>query len=135
VASIRKEAVIRARPEVVWSALRDIGALHERLAPGFVTAVKLEPGARIVTFRNGLVAKELIVDIDDRARRLVWAVVDGQPTHHNASAQVFPEHENRSRLVWVADVLPDEVVPGMAAMMDEGLDVIRRTLERTAAAA
>jgi hypothetical protein len=33
VASIRKEIVINARSEEVWDAIRDIGALHTRLAP------------------------------------------------------------------------------------------------------
>ena len=72
-------------------ALRDVGAVHTRLAPGFVTDVRLEDGARIVTFGNGMVARELIVDVDDDARRVAWSVVGGRMTHHNASAQVFPE--------------------------------------------
>jgi carbon monoxide dehydrogenase subunit G len=130
VASIYREIRIDADPETVWDALRDVGALHQRLAPGFVTDVHLEEGARVVTFGNGLVARELIVDLDDRARRLVWSVVGGRMTHHNASAQVFPEGEGRSRFVWIADLLPHEVAPAIAAMMDQGLAVIKRTLEK-----
>jgi carbon monoxide dehydrogenase subunit G len=130
VASIYREIRIDADPETVWDALRDVGALHQRLAPGFVTDVHLEEGARVVTFGNGLVARELIIDIDDRARRLVWSVVGGRMTHHNASAQVFPEAEGRSRFVWIADLLPHEVAPAIAAMMDQGLAVIKRTLEK-----
>jgi carbon monoxide dehydrogenase subunit G len=128
-ASIHREVRIQADPETVWDALRDVGAIHQRLAPGFVTDVRLEEGARVVTFGNGLVARELIVDVDDQARRLVWSVVGGRMTHHNASAQVFPDDEGRSRFVWIADVLPHEVAPGIAAMMDQGLAVIKRTLE------
>ena len=90
-ASIHREVRIQADADAVWDALRDVGALHQRLAPGFVTEVRLEAGARIVTFGNGIVARELIVDVDDKARRLVWSVVGGSMTHHNASAQVFPE--------------------------------------------
>jgi len=82
-----------------------------------------------VTFGNGLVARELIVDVDDTARRLAWAVVGGQMKHHNASAQVFPDSEGHSRFVWIADLLPHEVAPGVAAMMEQGLAVIKRTLE------
>jgi carbon monoxide dehydrogenase subunit G len=130
VASIHREVRIEADPETVWDALRDVGALHKRLAPGFVTDVRLEDGARVVTFGNGLVARELIVDLDDRARRLVWSAVGGRMTHHNASAQVFPEGEGHSRLVWIADLLPHEVAPAVAAMMDQGLAVIKRTLEK-----
>jgi carbon monoxide dehydrogenase subunit G len=129
-ASIHREIGIEADTDIVWAALRDVGALHQRLAPGFVTDVRLEEGARVVTFGNGLVARELIVDLDDRARRLVWSVVGGRMTHHNASAQVFPDGEGRSRFVWIADLLPHEVAPAIAAMMDQGLAVIKRTLEK-----
>jgi carbon monoxide dehydrogenase subunit G len=130
VASIHREIRIHTDPDTVWDALRDVGALHRRLAPGFVTDVRLEDGARVVTFGNGLVARELIVDVDDEARRLAWSVVGGRMTHHNASAQVFPDGESGSRFVWIADLLPHEVAPGVAAMMDQGLAVIKQTLER-----
>lgn len=129
-ASIRREVLVRARPETVWAALRDVGAIHQRLAPGFVTDVRLEDGARVVTFGNGLVVRELIVDVDDDARRVVWAAVGGPLTHHNASAQVFDDGAGQSRFVWIADLLPDERAPVVAAMMDEGLAAIKRTLER-----
>ena len=130
-ASIRKEIVIGARPEKVWDAIRDVGALHERLVPGFVVATRLEEGARVVTFGNGVVARELIVDLDDAARRLAWAVV-GSPrlTHHNASVQVFADGEHRSRVVWIADVLPNEIAGYMAGLLDQGLAVMQKTLER-----
>src|SRR6185436_13990735 len=106
-ASIRREVHIDVSPEAAWDALRDIGALHTRLVPGFVTDVKLEEGARVVTFGNGLVARELIVDIDEENRRLVWSVVGGRMTHHNASAQVFPDGATGCRFVWIADLLPN----------------------------
>src|SRR4051794_12571206 len=132
-ASIRKEIAIAARAGYVWDALRDIGALHTRLVPGFVVDTKLEPGARIVTFGNGVVARELIVTLDDNERRLVWSVVGGHLTHHNASAQVFDDGAKRCKFVWIADVLPDDAAPQVAAMMEQGMRVIQATLERTAA--
>jgi hypothetical protein len=70
-ATIRSELKTRAPASDVWAAIRDIGALHTRLVPGFVTDTKLEPGARIVTFFNGMVLREPIVTLDDEARRLV----------------------------------------------------------------
>ena len=130
-ASIRKEILIDARPETIWDAIRDVGALHERLVPGFVIDTRLEEGARIVTFGNGMVARELIVDLDDAARRLVWAVVASpRLTHHNASVQVFADGERRSRVVWIADVLPNEIAGYMAGLLDQGLGVMKKTLER-----
>jgi carbon monoxide dehydrogenase subunit G len=130
-ASIRKEIVIEASPKRVWDAVRDVGAVHERLAPGFVVDTRLEAGARVVTFANGLVARELIVDVDDEARRLAWAVV-GSPrlTHHNASMQVFDDGDRGSRVVWIADLLPNEIAGTIAAMIEEGLGAMKKTLER-----
>jgi hypothetical protein len=87
-ASIRKEILVDNRPERVWDALRDVGALPTRVVPGFVTDTRLEEGARIVTFGNGMVVRELIVDVDDEARRVVWSAVGSPFTHHNASVQV-----------------------------------------------
>ena len=128
-ASIHREVTIRTDPDAAWSALRDVGALHTRLAVGFVTDVRMEPGARVVTFANGVVARELIVAVDDADRRVAWAVVGGAMTHHNASAQVFADGTGGTRFVWIADLLPDEMAPGVAAMMDEALAAITRTLE------
>jgi hypothetical protein len=130
-ASIRKEVHIDARPETAWAALRDVGALHTRLVPGFVTETKLEDGARIVTFADGMVARELIVTIDDDERRVVWSVVGGPMTHHNASAQVLANGASGCRFVWIADLLPDEVAPRIAGLMEQGIGVIEETLERT----
>lgn len=103
-ASIRREMVIEAPPNDVWPFVM-LGALHTRLVPGFVVDTRLEDGARVVTFGNGLVARELIVDIDDGARELVWAVV-GSPrlAYHNASVQVYDAGKGRSGFVWIADL-------------------------------
>ena len=129
-ASIRKEIVINARPEKIWDAVRDVGAIHTRLAPGFVVDTRLEEGARVVTFGNGLVARELIVDRDDEARRLAWSVV-GSPrlTHHNASLQVIENGHSGSRVVWVADLLPNEAEPAIRGMIEQGMAVMKKTLE------
>lgn len=130
--SIHKEIKIKARPEKVWDALRDVGALHTRLAPGFVTDTRLEGDARIVTFANGMVARELIVDVDDARRRVVWAIAGGSFQHHNGVAQVFDEGESGSRFVWTADLLPHDLAGSVGAMMEQGLRVIKQTMERTA---
>ena len=41
-ASIRKEILIDASPQDVWEAVRDWGALHERLVPGFAVDTRLD---------------------------------------------------------------------------------------------
>jgi carbon monoxide dehydrogenase subunit G len=129
-ATIHKEMLIDAAPAAVWVAIRDVGAVHRRLTPGFVVDTRLDGDARIVTFANGLVARELIVDIDDQARRLAYAVTGGRATHHNASFQVFAEDENRSRLVWITDLLPNDIAGLVGAMVEHGADIMKQTLER-----
>ncbi len=127
-ASIRKEIPIDARPDDVWAAIREVGAVHQRLAPGFVTDTRMDgEAARVVTFANGLVVRELIVDVDDAARRLAYTAVGGRSTHHNASFQVLPDGEG-TRLVWLADVLPHEVAKPIGEMMEQGARVMQRTL-------
>ena len=130
-ASIRKEIASTASPDDVWAALRDVGALHTRVAPGFVVDTRLEPGARIVTFGNGMVVRELIVAIDDEARRLVWSAISERLTHHNASAQVFPgAGGSGSKVVWIADLLPNEARDTIDLMMEQGMGVMKTTLDR-----
>jgi len=129
-ASIRKEIPLGAPAAEVWDAVRDVGALHTRLVPGFVTDTKLEPGARILTFANGMVAKELIVDLDDATRRLVWSAVGGRLSHHNASAQVFPDGDAHSRLVWTADFLPNELAGDICMMMDHGAAAMEKVFAK-----
>jgi hypothetical protein len=129
VASIRKETSINARPEDVWEALRDWGALHERLVPGFVVDTRLDGDDRIVTFFNGAVVREVLVDLDDEERRLVWSVVDGPYTHYNAAAQVLDDGDGRARFVWVADLLPDERGATTGEFMERGTRVVKETLE------
>ena len=129
-ATVRKTISTTASPDAAWSALRDIGALHTRLVPGFVVDTKLEPGARIVTFGNGMVVRELIVTLDDDARRVVWSAVGGSLTHHNASAQVATGPSGETTIVWIADFLPNEAAPTIEGMMDQGMAVMKKTLDR-----
>jgi hypothetical protein len=129
-AMICKEIVIRVDAATVRDAVRDIGALHTRLVPGFVTNTQLESGARLVTFGNGQVVRELIVDIDDYERRLAWAIVDSPLQHYSASAQIFGNDPHSCRFVWIANVLPNEVAETVAAMIDKGLGAAKANLER-----
>jgi carbon monoxide dehydrogenase subunit G len=131
-ASIHREVTIDAPAELVWDALRDVGKIHERLAPGFVTDVRMEDGARVVRFGNGMLVRERIVDLDEAGRRLAWSATGGPLAHHNASAQVFAEGPDRCRFVWIADLLPHGIAPAIAAMIEQGLATVKRTLEAAA---
>jgi carbon monoxide dehydrogenase subunit G len=128
-ATIIKEILIDARPDDVWDAVRDFGEVHKRLVPGFVTDCRLDGDARVVTFFNGLVAREPLVGVDDGARRLAYAAVGGRATHYNASVQVFAEGAGRTRFIWIIDLLPNELAAPIGAMAEQGIGVIKRTLE------
>lgn len=128
-ATIRKEITTTAKPDQVWAAIQDIGALHTRLVPGFVVDTRLEPGARIVTFANGITVRERIVTIDDQAKRLVWSVVSERFTHHNGSLQVFVNADGETNVVWIADLLPDEAAGMSSQIMDHGMSAMKTALD------
>ena len=127
-ASIHQEISLGSSAEAVWDVVRDVGAVHTRFAPGFVVDVVMEEGARMVTFANGMVARELIVDVDEAARRLAYSVRIERLSHHNASFQVLPDGGG-SRLVWIADVLPHEAASNIGAMMAEGLVAAKAAMD------
>jgi polyketide cyclase/dehydrase/lipid transport protein len=127
-ASIHKDIIIDASVNEVWDAVRDFGAVHQRLVPGFVIDARLEGEARIVTFHNGTVARELLVDCDDARRRLVYAIVNERVSHYNASVQVFADGQTQARLSWVVDVLPNEIAPYIAGQMDLAVLAMRNKL-------
>jgi carbon monoxide dehydrogenase subunit G len=129
-ATIHQEIEIERSAEFVWEAIRDVGAIHKRLVPGFVVDCKLDGDARIVTFANGMVARELIVSVDDETRRHSWSVRGEQLIHHNASAQVFPDGQDKCRVVWIADLLPNELAPTIGDMIEKALQTMKQTLER-----
>ena len=128
-ATLRRQIAIDKGAATVWSAVRDFGAVHTRVAPGFLTRLEIDKGDRVVTFFNGLVARERLVTLDDEDCRLVYAVVEGRPSHYNAAVQVFPEGEGRSRVVWTIDLLPDELAPAIGAMMDHAAGFMKKTLD------
>jgi hypothetical protein len=134
-ASIHKEILIDADPEHVWDAIRDVGAIHTRLAQQFVLETRIDGNSRLVTFAGGAVVRERIVDVDTRARRLAYSVVEWRATHHNASIQVFAAGGTRSRVVWIADLLPDDLTELVGGMMDQGCAAMKRTLEESSATA
>ena len=129
-ACIHREVLIAVDPARAWDALRDWGALHERLAPGFIRDVRLDGEDRIVTFDTGAVLREVLVDRDEERRRLAWTIVDGPYTHHHGVAEVHDAGHGRTRFVWITDLLPEELAAPTAQSMDRGLAAIRATLER-----
>jgi hypothetical protein len=133
-ASIHKDIPIDASPDVVWAAVRDFGNPHQRLVPGFVLDARLDGEARIVSFANGTVARELLVDCDDARRRLVYAVISERLKQHSASVQILADGDTRSRLIWIVDILPNEIAPYIDGQMDQAALAMQKALGRKAAA-
>jgi carbon monoxide dehydrogenase subunit G len=129
--SVRKEILVNASPEKVWDAVRDVAAVHKRLTPGLVDAVKLEGDVRTLTFPNGATARELIVSIDDEKHRLAYAVIEGRMPliHHHATFQVFPGEGNQTRLIWTTDFLPHTLESEIRARVDRGAIIMKQALE------
>ena len=131
-ASVHKEFTINAAPAVVWAAIRDFGGVM-RLVPGFLTDCHLEneQGAivRVVTFWNGRVAREFLVDLDDVRKRLVYAEPGGSFITRSAAVQVFEEGETASRVTWTIDLLPDAFAAPMSINMDKASAAMRQSLE------
>ena len=128
--TLRKNIDIDAPAAHVWDVVRDVGAIHTRFAPGFVTDTRLEPGARIVTFANGLQVRELIVDVNEDLRRLAYSARSENFEHHSASFEVVPLSASRTRLIWTTDVLPVAAADLIRPMIEQGSIVIQRTLSK-----
>src|SRR4051794_1614230 len=102
-ASIQLDIDVATSPEAAWDAVRDFGAVHQRLVPGFLTDSRLDGDDRLVTFFAGAVARERLVSVDDARRRLVYSVVDSPlgATHHQASVEVVDR--DGTVLRWITD--------------------------------
>jgi hypothetical protein len=125
-ATLRQDITLDIDPAAAWDALKDFGALHERLVKGFVTACESNGRERVITFFNGLVLTELLVGINEEQRRLTYAIVDGF-THYQGTAQIVGDGPG-CRFVWDVDLLPDERADDVATMMAAGAAAIRRTV-------
>lgn len=126
--TLHKEILLDVSAGLVWDAVREVGALHTRLVPGFVRDTRLEGEARVVTFDNGMVVREPIISVDDARRRMAWTAAGGRTTHYNAALEVFSEAAG-CRVVWTIDLLPHELAAAVGAMQDRGLAAMQRTFE------
>ncbi|MCU7722626.1 SRPBCC family protein [Actinoplanes sp. KI2] len=131
-ATVSVEAFIEAPARQVWDAVADVGAVHRRLLPGRVAAARVEGDVRILTMPDGTQVRELILAVDHDIRRMAYTVTDGQRlplTYHHAAFQVF-EDGDRSRLVWLTDVLPHAMADVVRGRVERGIQEIKEILER-----
>ncbi len=133
-ASIRTEFVINVNAARVWQVIGDWADGPLRMARGLVVSSDAEGTMRVVTFANGMIARERMVSRDDEDRRIVYSMVGDtvRPEHDNAVMQIAPDGADRCRFIWTRDVLPDELAESLRAGMEEAGTVITRTLEEDA---
>jgi hypothetical protein len=126
--SLHKDIAIHAPAASVWDAVRDFGRPHERITPGVLTDSTFDGSVRTVTFANGFAVSERLVDLDDDAMRVAYTVVDGPFEHHHATMLVVAVGPTTSRLEWTTDLLPDDVAPMVAELVEAGSKAMQQTL-------
>ena len=133
-ASIRTEFLIGVDAAGVWQVIGDWADGPVRMARGLVVSSNPEGTVRVVTFANGMIARERLVTREDDARRIVYSMVGDtvRPEHDNAVMQIVPDGTDRCRFIWTRDILPDELAGPFRASMEQAGAVIKRTLEEDA---
>ena len=132
-ASIHEELAVEVGSAEAWDALRHVEDAHKLFAPVTVDG-KLQGDTRTVTFANGMVVHERILDIDDDRRRVAYTVLDGPGmTYHHASVQVVDAGLGRCLFLWTTDFLPGEAGSGLATLIQQGARALKRNLEGSSA--
>jgi len=132
-ASVKKDIPVSAPAAEVWEAIADFYRVHERVAPGFVTGLVAEDGVRVLTFSNGSVAREVLVDSDPERRRLVYTIPSPNMTAHMATVQVFEDGDDSSRVVWITDLLPHTLADYIDGQMSLAVPLMQKAMGRPAA--
>ena len=128
-ASVLREFTIETSADKAWGIIGDFEHGPLKLAPSVFVGCSMEPeNTRLLTFSDGTKAKEQLISRDDKLRRGVWRWVDGNVIHDNTTMQVFPEGEDRCRVIWVHDVLPDSAAEWLAPTMDKLVPLFQQSL-------
>jgi hypothetical protein len=121
-ATIERMVQLPVPADEVWRVLRDFGRAGEVFADVLVDC-RRDGDLRTVTFANGTVISERLVTLDDEARRLVYAVVDGPFTHHSSALQVAAD-TGGTRVTWTTDFLPDGAAARVKLMVEAGCSAL-----------
>jgi hypothetical protein len=127
--TLERQISLDASADRVWDAIRDFGAVHTRVAPGFVVETQLDGDTRVVRFANGTRASERLVTSDDAARRLVYAIANERVSHYSAAVRVVPQGDGRCLLVWTIDFLPASIEKYVSGQMDDAARAMKPALE------
>ena len=127
-ATIYEEIELDRAPAEVWEVVGDWDQGPVRMAPGFVTASVRDCPDRLVSFINGVTVREVLLGRDDARLRVAWSIVDSAATHHNGAFEVHAAEGGRTRLTWIADVLPEAAAANFGEMMRHGMGVMSKAL-------
>jgi hypothetical protein len=129
-ATTRVDIAIETSAERVWSVVGDFETGPLTMAPGHVTRCQAHGGIRTVTFANGTIARERLIAVDEQHRRIVFSIIGDtiRPEHDNAVMQVIPRNDSTCTLVWMHDVLPDDLAPTLHAAMVDATPTIQTAL-------
>ena len=72
--------------------------------------------------------RERIVDLDDKRRRIAYSATGGRAEHHNATVEVF--EGRKTKIVWITDILPNDIAGDITAQMDAAIPVMQGALAR-----
>lgn len=129
-AFIRVEFDVEADCAQVWQVIGDWEAGPVRMAPGFVMTSEATGDIRVVTFADGVVARERLVSRDDHRCRVAYSLMGAAgPVHDNAVMEVIAAGPRCCRFLWSRDVLPDAAAGRLRAVMEEAAPIIKSALE------
>jgi hypothetical protein len=131
-ATARVELTIESDAERVWRVVREFETGPLAMAQGLVTGCRAHGDVRTVTFADGTVTRERLVTVEDEARRIVYSIIGGtiRPDHDNAAMQIVPRGATTCTLVWVHDVLPDDLAASLRTAMLDARPTIQAALRR-----
>jgi polyketide cyclase/dehydrase/lipid transport protein len=132
-ASITEQVTVQVGADRAWAALRDVARVHVLFSP-ILTAGSIAGDIRTVTFANGMVLQERLLDVDDARRRVAYAALNGPGMdYHHASMQIIEDGDGRCRFVWITDAHPAEVIAKITPLIAQGTEALKRNLESGAA--
>jgi hypothetical protein len=128
-ASITEQVTLEVSADRAWAALRDVGRAHVLFAP-VLTDGSIDGDIRTVTFANGMVLQERILDVDEARRRVSYAALNAPGTeYHHASMQIIEDGNRRCRFVWITDAHPAAVIPAITPLIAQGTQAVKANLE------
>lgn len=116
-ATIHKQFKINAPSDRVWSKMSDLAGVHSLL--GMLTNAKVDGDMRVCQTHNGASLKELIVSVDNKEKRLVYAIIESPFNFefHSASWQAISDGD-RTIFEWYTDLKPDRLAETIELIID-----------------